>query len=225
MKGVILQPNYLPWRGYYDLMRVADLFVFLDDVQYTSRDWRNRNRIKTQAGSKWITVPVLHKSRDALIKDVPVDYSRDWIQEHLESMRHAYARAPFFEESINGIAELLRTKPELLCDLDIALLLKTAELLGLKPKTIRSSALGVSGRKEDRLLAICRAAGITEYISGPSGANYIDPSSFEREKVTLSFHQYSYPEYPQLHGAFDPQLSIVDLLFNCGPESPRYIWQ
>jgi hypothetical protein len=225
MTGVILQPCYIPWRGYFHLIHLADVFVFLDDVQYTSRDWRNRNMVKGVHGPLWLTVPVITKGRRGqLIKDVEIDNSTAWGENHLSTIRHCYAQAPHVDEYMKGMEEKYAQRWESLCDLDIDLTRSIAGLLDIDTQFVRSSALNADGAKTERLVDICTRVGITRYISGPSGRDYIDPEVFSRAGIDLVYHAYEYPEYPQPFGAFEPNVTIMDLLFNCGDQSSRFIW-
>lgn len=222
----IVQPSYIPWRGYFDLIRRADTFVFYDDVQYDKHGWRNRNRIKTANGPLWLTIPVLSKgtlARHTLVKDIEIDERSDWRQKHLESIRHAYRHAPYFDDTFRFLSEAYAHRGSRLCDFTVELTEKIARILGLTPTVVRSSELGVSGEKMDRLMATLGAVQATHYISGPAARDYIEPSRFETAGVTLEYIDYSYAPYPQLHGEFDPSVSIVDLLMMKGPDAARYI--
>ena len=225
MTGVILQPSYIPWRGYFHLVQRADVFVFLDDAQYTTRDWRNRNIVKGAGGPRWITVPVITKGRrEQLIKDVEIDNSTAWRKSHLATLRHCYGQARYFDAYVGFLEEKYERTWDNLCELDIDLTCSIAGLLDIRTQFVRSSELGASGAKTDRLIDICKRVGITTYISGPSAKAYISPEAFERESIELVYHSYDYPPYPQLFGEFAPNVTILDLLFNCGSHSATYIW-
>lgn len=225
MTGVILQPSYVPWRGYFHLIQRADVFVFLDDVQYTQRDWRNRNILKGPQGPQWLTVPVVTKGRRLQsIKDVEIDNSTDWRRDHLSSIRRCYARAPYFSDYIGALEAQYGRQWKHLCDLDIELTRLIAGWLGLDARFVRSSDLEITASRTTRLVAICKRLGVTRYVSGPSGRSYIDEAEFEREQIELIYHSYNYPEYPQLFGAFLPHVTAIDLLCNCGDRSAGHIW-
>ena len=226
MRCVIVQPSYIPWRGYFDLIRRADVFVFYDDVQYDKHGWRNRNRVKTPRGSEWLTIPV--RSRGAtsglLIKDVTAS-SESWAPKHLDTLRRLYAAAPHFGIYLPWLERRYAAPPPLLADFTIATTIDLAGMLGIAAtKFLRSSTLGIGGRKTDRLVAICRALGATEYLSGPSARDYIEPETFAAAGIALEYIDYRYPEYPQLYPPFDPFVTILDLLFMTGSDAPRYIW-
>lgn len=225
---MILQPSYIPWRGFFHQVQKADVFVFYDDVQYDDRGWRNRNRIKTPSGTQWITIPVRGKGAridHTAIKDVRVCWDRPWARKHWESLRHAYGRAPFFDRYAPLLQAFYARRDERLADFTIDFVIALADELGLRgTRFLRSSTLGVRGDRMERLLSLLRAVGGTHYISGPSARAYIDEERLRARGITLEYMRYDYPEYDQLHGPYDPQVSVLDLLFMVGPEAPRYIW-
>ena len=218
---VVLQPGYLPWLGFFDQLRRADVFVYYDDVQYDKHGWRNRNRIKTQNGPLWLTVPVRHSGGTFLrILDVEIDARTPWARKHVSSIRQAYARAPFLSTYLPVLEELLQRKWERLVDLDIECAGLMAEWFGLRRRIERSSALGVAGDRSERLVHLCRRFGATRYLSGDAARDYLDVPLFERNGIRVEWEEYVHPTYPQLHGEFIPYLSALDLLLNCGDEAP-----
>ena len=218
---VVLQPGYLPWLGFFDQRRRADVFVYYDDVQYDRHGWRNRNRIKTQHGPLWLTVPVRHGGDGVqAMLDVEIDGRTPWARKHLASVRQAYARAPFLGRYLPALEELLRRKWERLVDLDIASADLIAHWFGLQRRIERSSGLGIGGERSDRLVNICRHFGASTYVSGAAAEAYLDVGSFERNGILVEWQRYAHPVYPQLHGEFVPYLSALDLLFNCGDDAP-----
>lgn len=224
---VILQPAYIPWRGFFHQIQKADVFVFYDDVQYDDRGWRNRNRIKTASGVQWVSIPVASRSvqiERTPIKDVRICWDRPWPRKHWASIRHAYARAPFFTRYAGIVESLYARRDEYLADFTIACIEVLAGELGLAARYLRSSKLPAQGAKTDRLLSLLGAVGASHYISGPSARAYIDERALEVAGMTLEYMTYEYPEYEQLHPPYDPQVSILDLLFMKGPEAGRYIW-
>jgi hypothetical protein len=229
MTVVILQPSYIPWRGFFHLIQKADTFVFFDDVQYDKRGWRNRNRIKTQNGPVWLTIPANAKGSQTdniLIKDVPVVYDEDWAKKHWRSLQLNYGKAPFFKQYAPLVESFYQQRPVMLADFTISTSITLSETLGLRNKTfLRSSELeGVEGQKTDRLLSVLKKVGATHYISGPSAKDYIENDKFEAAGITLEYIDYRYEEYPQLHPPYDPQVSVLDLLFMTGPEAGKHIW-
>lgn len=229
MKCVILQPSYIPWRGYFHQIQKADLFVFYDDVQYDKHGWRNRNRIKTAAGTQWMTVPVLHRgvvSAGTPIHEVEICWDLDWSAKHLGTLRHAYARAPHLERYLEPVAEIFAQRPRRLVDLTIPLTVRLAAEAGITgTEFTRSSELGVAGHKTDRLIRILRQVGANHYISGPSARAYLDVDQMREAGITVEFMTYDYPTYVQLHPPYDPSVTILDLLFMAGEQTPDYIWK
>lgn len=224
MRVAVLQSNYLPWRGYFDIIHDVDTFVFYDDVQYTVNDWRNRNRVKTANGPLWITLPAGNQN-DRRICDVELR-DQGWGRKHWRTIEQAYARAPHFA----GIGGFLRgvysrTWPSL-SNLNQTLVKTIAgEFLGIRTEFRDSREFRLDGRKGDRLLGLLTELGATEYVSGPAARGYLDLDTYRDAGVNVIWKDYSsYPEYPQLHGPFVPQVSIVDLLANCGTDAPFYIW-
>jgi len=228
LKCVILQPSYIPWRGYFHQIHKADVFVFYDDVQYDTRGWRNRNRVKTPAGGQWLTIPVLARGarvESTPIQDVRICWDRPWAQKHWTTLRHSYARAPFFKRYAPMLEEFYARRDECLAEFTIAFTLAVSRELGIRhTRFVRSSTLPAQGVKSDRLLSLLGAVGSRHYISGPSARAYIDEPKVEAAGVTLEYMSYDYPEYPQLHPPYDPFVSILDLLFMKGPDAPEFIW-
>lgn len=221
----IIQPNYIPWKGYFDIMHGVDVFVFLDDVQYTLRDWRNRNRIRAPDGSsRWISVPTVG-GRNQRIADVRIDRSQDWARKHCETLRHSYGRTPFFARYFPEFVEIACADWSHLADLDIALTRRIAGWLGLEPRYHRSSELRPTGLRDERLIELVRRVEGTVYRSGPSARAYIRPEAFSAAGIQLVYHDYAgYPEYPQIARPFDHHVTILDLLFATGPTARDYIW-
>ena len=230
MKVVILQPSYIPWRGYFDQIFRADLFVFYDDVQYDKRGWRNRNQIKTPKGKQWLTIPV--NSRGAQTENIPINQIRIawdnlWSQNHLKALQHSYSKAPHFGQYVALLEKFYRRQDDFLADFTTEFTIALAHELGNNhTRFMRSSELaGIDGQKTDRLIQILQAVGAVHYISGPSARDYIEQEKFDAAGITLEYMEYNYPEYPQLYPPFDPYVSILDLLFMTGPEAPNYIFK
>lgn len=222
---VILQSNYIPWRGYFDLIHDADLFIFYDDVQFTKNDWRNRNKIKTTQGAEWITVPV-GTDKDRLICEVAIK-DASWQVKHWKTIQHNYGKCPhfgryqaFFEDVylVRKWINLSELNQHLICTI-------SRDLLGIPTEFRDSRGFHASGHKLDRLLELVTKAGADRYISGPAAKDYIEPSRFADAGIDLVWKDYSgYPEYPQRFPPFEHGVSILDLLFNVGPDAPWYIW-
>jgi hypothetical protein len=221
----IIQSNYIPWKGYFDLIRGSDEFIFFDDVQYTRRDWRNRNRIKGKHGLQWLSIPVRSKGRySSAIKDMVIGDSQ-WAENHWKTIVASYARAPYFKEYEETFAALYAGSSErLLVDVNHRFIRAICELLGITTKLTRSSDYRLIEGKTERIVSLCRQAGATRYLSGPKARDYLEASAFAGAGIELCFVDYSrYPEYPQLHPPFEHQVSVIDLIFNRGPEAGRYL--
>jgi WbqC-like protein len=214
----VTQSNYLPWKGYFDTIAAVDEFVILDRVQYTRRDWRNRNTIKTRAGLRWITVPVQAKGRySQAIDETKID-GDGWIAEHLAALRHAYARAPAFSHEFPWFEELLRSAPRTtISTLNRALIEAFCARLGIVTTIRDSREFDVPDGRNERLLAICASAGATEYVTGPAAKAYLDVELFARRGIAVRWKSYAgYPPYRQPHPPFEHRVSIVDTLLCTG---------
>lgn len=220
---VILQPSYLPWLGYFDQMHKADTFVFFDDVQYTRRDWRNRNRIKLKSGEiKYITVPVKTKGKyDALIKDIEIDNDQDWAQSHVGVIKENYKNAQYFNDFFPRIQEVLLKQHKYLSDLDIESTKAIAELLGIRDtKFALSSDMEANYQSPTgHLVEICKKHNATHYLTGDSAKDYLEEDLFKEAGILLEYHGYTHPVYSQPGNEFTPYLSVIDLLFNEGGDS------
>jgi len=212
-----MQPTYLPWLGYFDLIAQTDLFVFLDNVQFEHQSWQQRNRIKTRTGPQWLTVPVQH-SFGQLIQEVRIVSDQAWRRRHYQALISNYGHAPYWRQYESEIRALYNADWVDLVELNIRTISVLSLMAGVPLKSIRASSLGPpTGRKGAALVELCRRAGARAYLSPIGALAYLqgDPS-FEEAGIALLFQQYEHPGYPQLHGAFLPFLSIVDLLLNTG---------
>lgn len=227
MKVVILQPSYIPWRGVFDQIYRADLFIFYDDVQYDKHGWRNRNQIKTAQGKQWLTIPV-HSAgvtQGRPIREIEIDWSKPWAKSHWKALHFAYARAPYFRRYAAFLEPFYQRRDRFLADFTIDLTIALARELGItRTRFLRSSELtGITGEKTDRLIQILQRVGATHYLSGPSAREYIEPEKFAAAGIPFEYIEYDYPEYPQLYPPYDPHVSILDLLFMTGPKALDYI--
>ena len=223
-KAVILQSNYLPWKGVFELIYRADVFAFLEDVQYTERDWRNRNKVITSKGESWITVPV-RKNRNQLICETKLDTNRNWQKVHYKTFQVNYAKAPYYNQFKWILEDIyINNQWEKLSDLNIYSTKLIAETLGIKTKFINTFDLNCKGKKDDKLIDICKKLDCDYYISGPAAKAYIDPYKFDKNAIKLEYIEYNYPAYKQLYEPFNHYVTILDLIFNCGPDAPYYIW-
>lgn len=223
-KIAILQSNYIPWKGYFDLIAAVDEFIIYDDMQYTRRDWRNRNQIKTPQGVQWLTVPVLSKGKyGQKIRETEIDGSK-WQANHWKSLVANYRKAKCYDEVSSRLENLYKREYETITDLNIAFICCICEFLGVGTKITRSWDYILEDGKTERLISLCQQAGAMEYISGPAAKGYIEPHFFEDAGINLTWFDYEgYPEYPQLWGEFVHGVSILDLLFNCGRDAKQYM--
>lgn len=227
MNVVILQPSYIPWRGFFDQIRRADLFVFYDDIQYDKHGWRNRNQIKTAQGKQWLTIPVNSKgvTSGIPIKDVPIDWSKPWPKNHLKSLTISYNKSPYFKEYLPLLESFYERRDEFLADFTIESSIALAREMGItSTRFMRSSELPhVEGRKTDRVIDVLKRVEATHYICGPSASSYMEPEKFDAAGITFEYMEYNYPEYPQLYQPYDPYVSILDLMFMTGKDAIKYI--
>jgi hypothetical protein len=203
------------------------VFVFYDDVQFDKRGWRNRNQIKTTRGKQWLTIPVYSKGSQTEhipINQIKIVWDSSWNMDHWKAIQMAYSKAPYFETYAPMLEEFYNQRPEYLADFTIETTIALARALGInQTKFLRSSDLNASGQKTDRLIQVLSAVGATHYISGPSAKDYIENDTFKEAGITLEYMVYNYPEYTQLYPPFEPQVSILDLLFMTGPDALKYI--
>lgn len=226
MKRVaIVQSNYIPWKGYFDMIAMVDEFIIYDDMQYTRRDWRNRNLIKTPKGLQWLTVPVKVKGKyHQTIRETEIK-SVEWAKTHWKTLSQNYCRAQHFDE-VAAVFEPLYLKRHYtrLSELNREFINVVCGYLGITTKISNSWDYQLIEGKTERLAVLCTQAGGSEYISGPAAKGYIEERVFSERGIKLSWLDYSgYPEYPQLWGKFAHGVSILDLLFNCGKDAPKYM--
>lgn len=226
-KIAILQSNYIPWKGYFDLINSVDEFIIYDDMQYTVNDWRNRNKIKTKQGLQWITIPVSKKGRlDMKISEIKVADTR-WAKKHWSTLSNAYAKASHFKEFSDLFEDLYlhrASKIEYLSQINFLFMTEINRIFNISTKIRFSSEFDLGEGKIQRLLNICKQTGADTYLTGPAAADYLDEDAFLQEGVTVEWMNYAnYPEYRQLHQPFEHGVTILDLIFNEGPGSKKYL--
>lgn len=223
MRVAVIQSSFIPWRGYFDFIKSVDLFVFYDSVQYSKNGWRNRNRIKTPLGPRWITVPVRHRSLSQLICETDIDETRNWRANHMLMWHENYSRAPYFEDVLSLLDDLGTKTAKTISELNIDLTKKIAAYLGIGTPIAISSDYEPKGTKTDRLLDLLHKTGARTYLSGPSADAYLDKNAFRAAGIRLEYKSYDYDPYPQLWGDFQGAVSILDLVANCGPLSMHFV--
>ena len=217
----IVQSSYIPWKGYFDLIRRVDEFVLLDDAQFTRRSWRNRNRIKTAHGLKWLTIPVETKGKyHQAVKDIRV-CDPVWHRKHWASLYHAYSKSPCFSQYAPRIEEVYQqASDEYLSHVNFRFIQAVCGILGIDTTITWSMDYEATGRKSERLVSICTQAGATEYLSGPSARAYLNERLFEAAGVDVIWMDFQgYPEYDQLHPPFEHQVTVLDLIFHTGTKA------
>lgn len=225
-KIAILQSNYIPWKGYFDIIDSVDEFIFYDEMQYTKNDWRNRNKIKTQNGLLWLSIPTETKGHlSNKISEVKITDKR-WAKKHWNSIQNSYAKAPYFKQYKDLFENLYKSceNEEYLCNVNYKFIYAVNEILGINTKISFDKDYGLVEGKTERLVDLCQKAGATEYLSGPAAKDYIDESLFQKANIKLSWMDYlGYKEYPQLFQPFNHGVSVIDLIFNCGAASKEFI--
>ena len=223
-KIAILQSNYIPWKGYFDIINMVDEFILYDDVQFTKRDWRNRNKIQTEQGIKWLTIPIKHEHLHQKIKDTKISDSR-WAKKHFRTISQNYSKAKYYNEYKDIFEELyLNCKEEYLSEINYKFILEINKVLNIKTKISYSSELNLDGNKMEKLVKICKESGADSYLSGPSAKNYLDESLMQKENIKVEWIDYkNYKNYTQLHLPFSHEVSIIDLLFNEGKNAKNYM--
>lgn len=224
-KIAILQSNYIPWKGYFDMIAAVDEFILYDDMQFTRRDWRNRNQIKTPQGAQWLTVPVKVKGKyHQTIRETEIEGAQ-WARDHWKALSQNYRRAACFKEIADWLEPLyLAEPPTHLSQVNRRFIEAICEYLGIRTTISNSWDYPLSDGKSERLADLCASACGREYISGPAARDYIDEAVFAQRGIKLTWFDYAgYPEYPQLWGEFIHGVTILDLLFNCGKDAHRYV--
>lgn len=218
------QPVYLPWLGLFHKIALADTFVSFNRVQYLPKDWNNRNRIKTAGGPVWLTVPVLKKGhRGKPLDEIEIDNSRPWARKHWAALSQNYGRAPYFDDYAGFFEDTYSRQWHTLDELDEHILQWLLRTLGIDVQFLRASDFDFRGAKSELVLDMCRQLKADVYVFGALGRDYADVDAFRTAGIEVVFQDYAHPVYPQLHGDFVPYLSVVDLLFNCGPSSLEII--
>lgn len=225
----IHQPQTFPYLGYFAKMVQADCFVYLDNVQFKKNEWQNRNKIKTTDGWQWLTVPVIHHFGQK-INEVAINSTSNWQDKHRQALRTYYAKAPYFKTYFRELESIYARQWTNLCAFNLATLQWLRDCLGITTPTYIASAIPILQEKpeitpDERLILICKALGADTYLSGAGGHDYLETERFPQNSITLLFQNFKHPVYPQLHGDFLPYLSVLDLLFNAGPDSLTIIKQ
>ncbi len=225
MKVLITQSNYIPWKGYFDSINFVDKFIIYDDMQYTRRDWRNRNKIKTKDGVQWLTIPVEVKGKYFQKINETKITEKDWGKKHWSSIFHNYKKTKYFHEYKDIFEELfLNNDDEYLSSINQKFLKTICKILGIKTEMISSGEFKLLEDKNERLVDICKKLGATDYYSGPAAKAYMDETLFNKENINVHYFDYNgYSDYHQLFGTFEHAVTIIDLIFNEGPNATQYM--
>ena len=225
-KIAILQSNYIPWKGYFDIIDLIDEFVVYDEAQYTKRDWRNRNLIKTKSGLKWLTIPVQVKGKyKQKINETRVS-DNDWTKKHWKTICYSYSHADYFDQYSERFEKAYEVAAgmELLSEINLYFIKFIVEILGIKTEFSQSGQYRLTGNKSEKIISVCKQAGAYTYVTGPAARSYIDTQLFKAEGISLVWMDYSgYPQYKQLFTPFDHKVSIIDLIFNEGTEAKNFL--
>ena len=214
----IHQPQYLPWLGYLDKIDKADVFVILDNVQFKKNEWQNRNRIKTAQGCQWITVPVLYQLPEK-INEVRINNKVNWSRKHLQALITNYSKSTYFDNYKSFFADIFSHSWDRLVDINIEIIKFLISALELKTKLVTASDLKLREEPTERLIDICKTLNGNKYLTGKDGNKYMNLELFDKEGIEVIFQDFKHPVYNQLFGDFEPYLSAIDLLFNCGDNS------
>jgi hypothetical protein len=223
-KIAILQSNYIPWKGYFDLINSVDIFVIYDEVQFTKNDWRNRNLIKGKEGLQWLTIPVIQNNLSQKIDETEIAH-KHWVRKHVQAIQLNYKKSPFFDEVFPFIESLYQFNSSSLSSINQNIIFKINDLLEIKTQIINSKVLELKGDRVYRLIDACKKLKASVYVSGPLAKSYLIDSQFSDEKIQIEWKDYSnYSEYNQIHPPFSHNVSIIDTLMNLGmEETKRYI--
>jgi hypothetical protein len=223
-KIAIIQSNYIPWKGYFDLINMVDEFVIYDDVQFTKNDWRNRNKIKTAQGIKWLTIPIRQENLEQKIKDTKIT-DKKWNIKHWRTISQNYAKTKYFKDYKDIFEELyLDCNEDYLSQINYKFITTVNEILGIKTKLRLSSEFELVDGQTEKLIGICKQCNADIYISGPAAKNYFDEALTRQENITVEWMDYSgYKEYEQLYPPFQHGVSILDLIFNEGPNTNKFM--
>lgn len=223
-KAAIIQSNYIPWKGYFDIINEADEFILFDDLQFTQRDWRNRNRIKTYSGSKWLTIPVEYQYQNQPINTIRIA-DLNWGVKHWKSIEHNYSKSIFFNEYKNQFEELyLNSSEKYISQINFNFIKLICQILEIDTRITFSSEYKLIDGKNEKLIDLCKQLDADVYITGPKAKDYIVEQKFVNENIQIKWADYSnYPEYKQNYPPFDHNVSIVDLIFNVGPNAKNFM--
>jgi hypothetical protein len=224
MRVGIIQSCYIPWRGFFDFIDDVDLFVLYDDIKYSHGSWRNRNRVKSAAGLRWLTVPVTAGATEMPVDQVPIGKTdKPWVQLHSRLLKESLGSAPYFNDAVTLWEDGISDEKTYLSRLNEKLILNICSYLQISTPIIRSRDYAVQGEKTTRLIDLLKKLGATTYLSGPVAKDYLDESMFRDSGIILEYKTYDYPPYPQPFGNFTGTVTVLDLIANCGKDARKYL--
>ncbi len=209
----IHQPDFLPWLGFFDRWNRCDLFIVLDDAQFIRRGWHHRDKVKTQNGTRWLTIPVKKKGQyHQKINEVRIDHQNNWVKKHLGLILHAYGKAPNFKVLMDQVSEIYARNHDFLIDLNVDLLSLCGKLLGITTPMEYASSYCIHSKKNSRIIELLKTVGADAYLTGVGSKAYLDSNQFKNEKIDLVWQEFNHPTYKQMHGSFIKNLSVLDYL-------------
>lgn len=223
MKTTILQPTYLPWMGYFEMIDASDTYIVFDHVQFERKSWQQRNKIKTANGIIYLTVPVRKMPRETRISEIKISYTQgNPLEQHWKTIELAYKKAPYFEKYKSFFKDIYSNPPVLLRDLNVEIIKTVCDILGIKTKIVFSSELDLQDKdmgKTEKVVNLCKRQRITDLYDAKGAKEFLDKELFKKEGILVDFQKFEHPKYPQLWGEFAPYLSVIDLIFNQGDKS------
>lgn len=219
----IHQPDFAPYLGFFHRLLISQHFILLDDVQFIRRGWQHRDRIKGKNGQIWLTLGLHKGDYHQLINQVALSEDPKWIEDNLNLLRECYAKAEFFAEVFPRVAAIYHAGHHRMMDFNCALLDLAMEYFDISVPISRSSEYGIAATSSARLLALTQAKGGDTYLTGTGSRDYLDEEMFRAAGVRVMWQDFRHPVYPQLHGDFEPMLSCLDVLFNCGRDAAKVL--
>lgn len=213
-KTFIHQPDFLPWIGFFEKLKLSNLFIILDDVQFLRRGWHHRDKIKIRDNWMWLTVPIKKNKFEAMIKDIKIDYSYNWIDKHLKTLSFYYNKADFFNVHFSEISKIYNKKKKFLIDLNTDFIFYITKIFKLKFDYILSSSLNVETSGKNRIIELLKKTDSKLYITGKPSLDYLDINVFKKEEIDIYIHEYKMKNYKQLNGKFIDKLSVIDFIMN-----------
>jgi hypothetical protein len=222
MRVGVIQSSYVPWRGYFDFIQSVDRFVIYDDVQFSPGSWRNRNRVKTEKGLKWLTVPV-KKHLGLAVDETLIEHAHPWVEQNRGLLKSSLGKSPFFRDAVELWEQAVGEPSKTIAELNVRLIREICAYLNIGTPLVFAREFQLTGNKTDRLIQLLRRIGATTYVSGPTAKGYLDETAFRENGIRLEYKSYVYEPYPQPFGPFEGAVSVLDLIANVGPRSRDFL--